>query len=188
MFCCFKAMKNFSTINRIQFSFVGIIFPFIHTLLPSLTLCIFKLFLQPKTVPRSADDYSDPWDSKSAGTQARPSNYIDPYDSKGTHKQIQQAPEKAHGIRDNYIEPWDKKTQPRDMKSKHKDDYKDPWDTTAPGSLPKSSFEEDDDYTVPYDAGWVSIIKKSYVYIKEVDTCKYLGSYNYCTNLCYFCR
>lgn len=80
---------------------------------------------------------------------------MDPYDSKGSANATayQKAPDKPQTGRENYMEPWDSRSQPLNMKSKHRDDYKDPWDTEVPGSLPKSSFEEDDDYTVPYDAG-----------------------------------
>ena len=85
---------------------------------------------------------------------------MDPYDSKATQRtaQHQKAGIKPPPGRENYIEPWDTRSQPRDVKPKHKDDYTDPWDTKVPGSLPKSSFEEDDDYTVPYDAGLIDFI------------------------------
>ena len=118
-------------------------------------------------MPRQlADDYSDPWDSKSKTVASsrmappRPShserpqqtdNYMDPFDSKVSQKPVPS--NKTFPGRDNYIEPWDTRTQPRNVKSKHKDDYKDPWDSEPSASLPKSSFEEDEDYnyTVPYD-------------------------------------
>ena len=76
---------------------------------------------------------------------------MDPFDSKVPQKPVPS--NKPFPGRDNYIEPWDTRTQPRDVKSKHKDDYKDPWDSKPSASLPKSSFEEDEDYnyTVPYD-------------------------------------
>ena len=91
---------------------------------------------------------------KPTPTQRPVDNYIDPYDSKGPKKPVPyQKHQKPPTGRENYIEPWDSKSQPRDMKPRHKDDYKDPWDTKAQESLPKSSYEEDDDYNIPYDAG-----------------------------------
>ena len=74
---------------------------------------------------------------------------MDPYDSKRPTNPVT----KAAPNRDNYIEPWDSRSKPRDVKTNHRDDYKDPWDSQMPASLPKSSYEEDEDYTVPYDAG-----------------------------------
>lgn len=92
---------------------------------------------------------------------------MDPYDSKGARKPVTfPVAQKPPFGRDNYIEPWDSKSQPRDMKSRHRDDYKDPWDSKAQESLPKSSFEEDDDYNTPYDAGLFTFLffLISYVY------------------------
>ncbi len=124
------------------------------------------------------DDYADPWDSKakslntSLGAPAKPPHnqrhkdtYMDPYDSKNstapTNPPYKPATQtyptgpifnSAKKI-DNYIEPWDSRSAPRDVKNHYKDDYKDPWDSKMPASLPKSSYEEEEYYTVPYDAG-----------------------------------
>ncbi|XP_065059511.1 SH2 domain-containing adapter protein D-like [Rhopilema esculentum] len=118
---------------------------------------------KPKAMSRpGGDDYSDPWDTRTSNAASqRPAanqrvpqgdNYTNPYDSRGSHAPPHtQKPQPTS--RENYIEPWDARSKPRDMKTKHKDDYTDPWDSKAPASLPKSSFEEDEDYTVPYDAG-----------------------------------
>jgi len=117
-----------------------------------------------RTVPKAADDYSDPWDSKNSGGTPNPKpisnqriidNYMDPYDSRGQKPPapFQKPQIRPPAGRENYIEPWDSKSQPRDVKSRHRDDYKDPWDKKVQESLPKSSFEEDDDYNIPYDAG-----------------------------------
>ena len=119
-------------------------------------------------MPKAADDYSDPWDSKNSGGTPNPKpisnqriidNYMDPYDSRGQKPPapFQKPQIRPPAGRENYIEPWDSKSQPRDVKSRHRDDYKDPWDKKVQESLPKSSFEEDDDYNIPYDAGLFSI-------------------------------
>ena len=95
-------------------------------------------------------------------------NYTNPYDSRGSHAPPHgQKPQPTS--RENYIEPWDARSKPRDMKTKHKDDYTDPWDSKVPASLPKSSFEEDEDYTVPYDAGLFII--EDHIYVQSHVIC-----------------